>query len=218
MHASTRGRRRLRVRLRDWLSLQRPVTYWSLWKALLETVPVVVALVVAAALLLRDPLALASISPAPYVFFAATLGFAIRRLNRRYVLLSLLLVVGYTSALGLLGLFSLLFAGNVVTFAVVVSLTFLSLVIGFAWPSLHRDDGVVASADGPARLREAIEGRGSREGRTEFPSAPEHGDVGWGDVGWGDARWDDVGWGDVPSSPPGGGDQTGAATGVRSGR
>lgn len=183
MPVGARGTEQLRIRLRDWLSLERPVTYWSLWAALLETIPVAAAIVVAAALLLRDPLAIASLSPVPYVFFAATLGFAIRRLNRRYVLLSLLLVIGYTSLLGLLGLFSLLFAGNVATFAVVISLTFLSLLIGFAWPSLHRDgDAVDSPVDRPGRLRETIEGRKPRTERTPVRSPPGHGDVGWGDV------------------------------------
>lgn len=131
-------RDRLVERLDVWLTLQQPVTYWSFWSRLLKVSPIVLLAVLASVAIAGSALTVVPFAPVPYVFVAATLGFAVRRLEGDHALVSLGVAGVYTAMLVSLGTFRMMLASPSPILAAIGILTFVATIAGFASPSLHR--------------------------------------------------------------------------------
>lgn len=125
-------------RVDAWVTLRQPVTYWSFWARLLKVSPLLVLPVLASVAIVGDALTVVPFAPTPYVFVAATLGFAVRRLRGMYVFTSLGIGVGYTIALALQGVLRPILATHSTVVTAIALLTFVAGIAGFASPSLHR--------------------------------------------------------------------------------
>lgn len=128
---------RLVERLDAWLTLQQPVTYWSFWSRLLKVSPVLLVAVLVSVAIAGNSLTLVPFAPVPYVFVAATLGFAVRRLEGGHALLSVGVAGVYTAMLVSLGTLSTLLASPSPILGAIAVLTFVATIAGFASPSLH---------------------------------------------------------------------------------
>ncbi len=128
-------------RLNRWLTVERPVTYWSFWAALLRLVPLLAALFVAVFFAVGEGFALRSFAPLPYVFVAATLGYAVRAFDGLGVLLSLLLATVYGFLLWLSGVGTALLRQPTPLLSALAALAFAAVVAGFSAPTLHADRG-----------------------------------------------------------------------------
>lgn len=124
-------------RVDDWFSLEPPVTYRSLWMGLLRASPVLLVGLAAAAAIDQRALALVTFAPVPYVFFVATLGFAVRELYDRGIAISVGLAVLYTAGLAALGVLQRLLSEPTVLLGVITLLTSVAGIAGFMARSLH---------------------------------------------------------------------------------
>ncbi|MFB6234822.1 MAG: hypothetical protein ABEH81_00225 [Halopenitus sp.] len=124
-------------RVDAWLTLQQPVTYWSFWSRLLKVSPVVLLAVLASVAIAGSALTVVPFAPVPYVFVAATFGFAVRRLQGGYALVSVGVAGMYTAILVSLGTFWKMLASPSLILAAIGILTFVAIIAGFASPSLH---------------------------------------------------------------------------------
>ena len=128
---------RLPERLDSWFSIRQPVSYWSFWRDLMRIAPVLVApfaLLVATA---GAQFSVLSFAPLPFVFVAATGGYAIRDLDLLGGFWSLLLAAAYGFVLAVTDFGWLLLQRPTPVLKAVALLTFVALVTGFAAPSLH---------------------------------------------------------------------------------
>jgi len=124
-------------RLDDWFSIRRPVSYWSFWWDLLRLAPVFVGLFALLVHLVGTEFTVLAFAPLPFVFVAATGGYAIRDLNLLGGFWSLLLAGSYAFVLAVTEVGWLLLQRPTPILKVVALLTFVALVSGFAAPSLH---------------------------------------------------------------------------------
>lgn len=138
----------LRDRVDGWFSLESPVTYWSFWAGLLRTVPVVLLAGLVVYAVHGERMAVVAVSPTPFVFAAATLGFAVRDLDGVGVVVSVVFGVVYGALLSIVGLADVLLTTLSPLLWVFAGLTFVGGIAGFLAPRLHRGDA------GPT-LREA---------------------------------------------------------------
>lgn len=116
---------------------ERAVSYWSLWQRLLLATPVVLALVGIAAVVAGGGLSLAALAPVPFVFLAATLGFAVRDMDLAGTLTSLSLGGVYAAVLVVTDVATLVLARPTALLALLGFLTSAAAVAGFLSPSLH---------------------------------------------------------------------------------
>lgn len=131
-------RDRLIERIDAWLTLQQPVTYWSFWSRLLKVSPILLVAVLASVAIAGSALTITPFAPVPYVFIAATFGFAVRRLKGAQALVSAGVGGLYTAALASLDVLWPMLDSPSPILAAVAVLTFVSTIAGFASPSLHR--------------------------------------------------------------------------------
>ncbi|NHX36117.1 MULTISPECIES: hypothetical protein [Halolamina] len=128
-------------RLNRWLTVGRPVTYWSFWAALLRLVPLLAVLFVAVAFAVGEGFALRAFAPLPFVFVAATLGYAVRAFDGLGVLISLLLAGIYAFLLWLSGVGATLLGQPTPLLSVLAVLAFVAVLAGFGAPTLHGQRG-----------------------------------------------------------------------------
>lgn len=124
-------------RVDTWLTLQQPVTYWSFWSRLLKVSPIVLLAVLGSAAIAGSALTVVPFAPVPYVFVAATFGFAVRRLEGGHALVSVGVGAVYTAMLVSLGTLWTMLTSHSPILAAVSILTFVAAIAGFASPSLH---------------------------------------------------------------------------------
>jgi small-conductance mechanosensitive channel len=124
-------------RVNRWFSIRQPVTYWSFWGDLLRLAPVLVTLFALFAVALGTQFSVLTFAPLPYVFVAATSGFAVRDLDLLGGLWSGLLGVVYGFVLWVTNVGPLLLQRPTPVLSAVAVLTFVALVVGFSAPSLH---------------------------------------------------------------------------------
>ncbi len=124
-------------RLDRWLTIEQPVTYWSFWAALLRLVPLLAVPFVLVYLGAGEGFALRSFAPLPFVFVAATLGYAVRAFDGVEALISLLLAVVYGFLLWLTGVGVAVLRQPTPLLSVLAVLAFVAVVTGFASPALH---------------------------------------------------------------------------------
>jgi hypothetical protein len=124
-------------RLDRWFSIRQPVSYWSFWWDLLRLAPVFLVVFGLMALTLGTEFSVLSFAPLPFVFVAATGGYAIRNLDLLGGFWSLLLAGSYGFVLAVTDVGWLLLQRPTPILKVVALLTFVALVSGFAAPSLH---------------------------------------------------------------------------------
>ncbi len=131
-----------------WLTVERPVTYWSFWAALLRLVPFLALLFVLVLLATSPTFALRSFAPLPFVFVAATFGYAVRAFDGVGALISALSAVVYGFLLALHGVGATLLRQPTPLLSVLAVLTFVALLAGFGSPTLHgqRGDAELESA------------------------------------------------------------------------
>ena len=124
-----------------WLTVGDPVTYWSFWWALLRLVPILVGLfaLVTAATGMR--FTVDSFAPLPFVFVAATLGYAVRAFDGVGALISVLSAVVYGFLLWLDGVGTTLLRQPTPLLSALAVLTFVALIAGFGSPTLHGQRG-----------------------------------------------------------------------------
>lgn len=132
------GKHSLIERVDVWLSLQQPVTYWSFWRRLLKVSPLLLVAVLAAVAIAGGRLTILPFAPVPYVFVAATFGFAVRRLDGRHALVSIGVGTVYTAVIASLGILSTMFTSPSMILTIVAILTFVAAIAGFGSPSLHQ--------------------------------------------------------------------------------
>ena len=128
-------------RLNRWLTVGRPVTYWSFWRALLRLIPFLALLFVAVALGVDEWFALRSFAPLPFVFVAATLGYAVRAFDEFGVLISLLVAIVYSFLLWVSGVGATLLGQPTPLLQALAVLTFAAILAGFSAPTLHGQGG-----------------------------------------------------------------------------
>lgn len=128
-------------RLDRWLTVERPVTYWSFWAALGRLVPLLAVPFVLVYVGAGEGLALRSFAPLPFVFLAATLGYAVRAFDGVGTLISLLLAVIYGFFLWLTGVGVTVLRQPTPLLSMLAVLAFVAVVVGFASPALHGRDG-----------------------------------------------------------------------------
>ena len=128
-------------RLDRWLTIEQPVTYWSFWAALGRLVPLLAVPFVVVVLAAGEGFALRSFAPLPFVFVAATLGYAVRAFDGVGALISLLLAVVYGFLLWLTGVGVAVLRQPTPLLSVLAVLAFVAVVAGFASPALHGQDG-----------------------------------------------------------------------------
>lgn len=128
---------RFRSRLDRWLTVGQPVSYWAFWFALLRLVPVLFGLFALVTVATGMQFSVDSFAPLPYVFVAATFGYAVRDLDTEGVLVSLLLAGVYSFVLWLADAGSVLLRRPTPMLLVIATLVFLAMFTGFASPMLH---------------------------------------------------------------------------------
>lgn len=128
-------------RLDHWLTIEQPVTYWSFWAALLRLVPLLAVPFVLVYLGAGEGFALRSFAPLPFVFVAATVGYAVRAFDGVGALISLLLAVVYGFLLWLTGVGVAVLRQPTPLLSVLAVLAFVAIVAGFASPVLHGQGG-----------------------------------------------------------------------------
>lgn len=119
-----------------WLTVERPVTYWTFWAALLRLVPLL-AVPLALAGLAGGQFALRAFAPVPFVFVAATLGYAVRAFDGTGMLVSGMVAGVYGFLLWLTGVGELLLTQPTPLLSVLSVLTFIALLSGFGSSTLH---------------------------------------------------------------------------------
>lgn len=139
-------------RVRGLLTFQPPVTYGQFCLTIAGVSTIVLPLVGGVAVVFGAGAALVAALPVPFVFFAATLGFAVRGMHHRGVATSLLLGAGYAVLLGTTGLAGLTLAQGWPILAVQGLLVVVAGFLGFASPRLHGRDRL-ARADWRRRQR-----------------------------------------------------------------
>jgi len=117
------------------------VTYWSFWAALLRLVPLLALLFVLVLLATSLPFTLRSFAPLPFVFVAATFGYAVRAFDGAGALISILSAVVYGFLLALDGIGATLLRQPTPLLTVLAVLTFVALLAGFGSPTLHGQGG-----------------------------------------------------------------------------
>lgn len=127
----------LGARVDDWFSLDRPVTYWTFWIGILRTVPVLLLVLAGVAGVVGMRLATVAISPVPFVFVAATFGFAARNLDGTGMTVSGLAGVIYGLGLGVLDIGRLLLTTLSPLLWVFALLTVAGGIAGFLAQRLH---------------------------------------------------------------------------------
>jgi uncharacterized membrane protein len=120
-----------------WFTLKEPVTYWSFWGDLLRLAPVFVGLFAVVAYTVGTEFTFQSFAPIPFVFVAATGGYAVREFSAVGALISLTVAVLYSGVLSLTGTAGLLLYRPNPVLSIVAVLTFIALLAGFASPALH---------------------------------------------------------------------------------
>lgn len=128
---------RLPERVDRWFSIRHPVSYWSFWRDLLRLAPVLVGLFALVVATVGTRFSVVTFAPLPYVFVAATAGYAIRDLNFLGGFWSLLLAAAYSFVLGVTEVGWVLLMRPTPVLKAVAILTFVALVAGFTAPSLH---------------------------------------------------------------------------------
>jgi hypothetical protein len=128
-------------RLDRWLTIEQPVTYWSFWAALGRLAPLLAVPFVVVLLAGGEGFALRAFAPLPFVFVAATLGYAVRAFDGVGALISLLLAVVYGFLLWLTGVGVAVLRQPTPLLSVLAVLAFVAVVAGFASPALHGQDG-----------------------------------------------------------------------------
>lgn len=124
-----------------WLTVERPVTYWSFWAALLRLVPLLAVIFVLVLLTTSLSFTLRSFAPVPFVFVAATLGYAVRAFDGVGALISVLSAVVYGFLLALDGIGATLLRQPTPLLSVLAVLTFVALLAGFGSSTLHGQGG-----------------------------------------------------------------------------
>ena len=119
-----------------WLTVERPVTYWTFWAALLRLVPLL-SIPFALSFLAGGEFVLRAFAPLPFVFVAATLGYAVRAFDGVGVLVSGLLASAYAFLLWLSGVAELLLTQPSALLSVLSVLTFVGVLAGFGSSTLH---------------------------------------------------------------------------------
>lgn len=120
-----------------WFSIRRPVSYWSFWGDLLRLTPVLGAAFAVVSAVAGLEFAVFSFAPLPFVFVAATGGYAVRDLDLVGWLWSGLGALTYAFVLGVTDVGWLLLQRPRPVLTAIAVLTFVALVAGFAAPSLH---------------------------------------------------------------------------------
>lgn len=128
---------RLPGRFDRWFTVGQPVTYWSFWWALLRLVPVLVGLFALVTVATGMQFTVDSFAPLPFVFVAATFGYAVRDLDAEGALISLLIAGVYGFVLWLTGAGSVLLRRPTPMLSVIAALAFVAMFTGFASPMLH---------------------------------------------------------------------------------
>jgi hypothetical protein len=123
-------------RLDRWLTVERPVSYWTFWAALLR-LAALLALLFALSLLAGEQFVLRAFAPLPFVFVAATLGYAVRAFDGVGVLVSGMIASSYAFLLRLTGVGELLLTQPTPLLSVLSILTFIALLAGFGSSALH---------------------------------------------------------------------------------
>lgn len=137
----------LRGRFDRAATVEQPVTYWSLWGTLLRTSPVLLVAVAVAAAVGGGRLSLLAFAPVPFVFCAATLGFAVRAMDLGGTFTSIALGAIYAGVLLATGVAAPLLDRPTPLLAVLGLLTSIAALAGFISPTLHgRTDDVVEHA------------------------------------------------------------------------
>ena len=124
-----------------WLTIEQPVTYWSFWLALGRLVPLLAVPFVVAFLIAGEGFALRSFAPLPFVFVAATLGYAVRAFDGVGALVSGLLAAVYSFLLWLSDIGVMVLRQPTAMLSVLAVLAFVAVVAGFASPTLHGQRG-----------------------------------------------------------------------------
>ncbi|MFB6221613.1 MAG: hypothetical protein ABEH90_09250 [Halolamina sp.] len=129
--------RTLLERLDQWLTIERPVTYWSFWAALLRLVPILLVLLGLVAVVAGRRFTLISFAPVPFVFIAATVGYTVREFDAKGALMSVVIALIYSFLLWLTGTGWLILRRPTPMLSAVAVLTFVALLAGFGSPTLH---------------------------------------------------------------------------------
>lgn len=128
----------LPARLDRWLTVERPVTYWTFWAALLR-LAALLAVPFALSVFGGEQFLLRAFGPLPFVFVAATLGYAVRAFDSLGVLVSAMLAAIYAFLLWLTGVGELLLTQPTPLLSVLSVLTFVALLAGFGSSALHSE-------------------------------------------------------------------------------
>jgi len=124
-----------------WLTVERPVTYWAFWAAILRLVPLLSVPFVLVAIGTSEPFALRSFAPLPFVFVASTLGYAVRAFDGVGMLVSFILAGVYSFLLWLSGVGESVLSQPTPLLSVLAVLAFVALLAGFGSPTLHGQNG-----------------------------------------------------------------------------
>lgn len=128
---------RLSDRIDRWLTIEQPVTYWSFWEALLRLVPFFLAMFALVAVATDVRFAFYSFAPLPFVFVAATVGYAVRDLNVTELVVSHLVAAVYGFLLWLSGTAGALLQRPTPVLSVIAVLAFVAMIAGFSSSTLH---------------------------------------------------------------------------------
>jgi hypothetical protein len=128
---------RLPGSLDRWFTVEQPVTYWSFWWALLRVVPLLIGVFALLTVVTGMQFTFESLAPLPFVFVAASFGFAVRTLDAEGGLISVQIAAVYGFILSLGGTGSHLLQRPTPMLSVMAALAFVAMVTGFASPMLH---------------------------------------------------------------------------------
>lgn len=117
--------------------MAQPVTYWPFWLASLRLVPILLGVFVLVTVATGMQFTGDSFAPFPFVFVAATFGYAVRDLDTEGAVISLLITVVYAFVLWLSGAGSVLLRRPTPMLSVIAALAFVAMFAGFASPKLH---------------------------------------------------------------------------------
>ncbi|MFW5939534.1 MAG: hypothetical protein ACOCQU_03705 [Halolamina sp.] len=117
------------------------MSYRSFWIALLRLVPGFVVAFIAVAVFVSEPFAVRSFASLPFVFAAATLGFAVRAFDRTGMLVSVLIAGVYSFLLEVGPVADHLLRQPTPMLSVLAVLTFGALLVGFSARTLHGQRG-----------------------------------------------------------------------------
>lgn len=136
------------------LKLDEPVTYWRLWATLLRGSPAIIVCAGVVALVVGEHQTVVATAPVPFVFTAATLGFAVRDMDLLGVVVSAGLTVAYAGLLWTTGIGELVLSRPAPLLSVLGVLVFVAAVAGFGSPTLHGRDRSLAEAQRERQQRQ----------------------------------------------------------------